>query len=60
MKKLKCSDVGFDCPGVIVADTEEEVLSQATKHALEAHGVTVTPEMVVQIKPLIRHEVEES
>ena len=58
MKKLKCRDVGFDCPGVIEAKSEEEVLNLAAQHALEAHGVTVTPEMAEQIKPLITDEKE--
>lgn len=56
MKVLHCKDVGFDCPGVIQADSESDVLELAAKHALEAHRVTVTPEMAEQIKPLI-HEV---
>jgi predicted small metal-binding protein len=59
MKKLNCCDVGFDCPGVIKADTEEEVLDQAAQHALEVHGVTVTAEMAAQIKTLIKEAVEE-
>ena len=58
MKKLHCCDVGFDCPGVIRANSEEEVLKQAAQHALDAHGVTVTAEMVAQIKPLIKDAVD--
>ncbi len=53
MKQLKCSDVGFECPAVIHAHSEEEVLTQAAKHALDAHGVTVTAEMAEQVKTLI-------
>ena len=56
MKQLKCSDVGFDCPAVIHAHSEDEVLSQAAKHALEAHGVTDTAEMAEQVKTLITDE----
>lgn len=58
MKKLNCCDVGFDCPGVIRANSEEEVLNQAAQHALEAHGVTVTADMAAQIKTLIKDEEE--
>ena len=54
MKQLKCCDIGFDCPAVVRANSEEEVLKQAAQHALDAHGVTVTAEMVAQIKPLIK------
>ncbi len=56
MKKLNCSDAGFDCKGVLTASTEEEILQQAAVHAKEVHGVTVTPEMVQQIKSLIKDE----
>ncbi|MEO5891943.1 MAG: DUF1059 domain-containing protein [Ferruginibacter sp.] len=56
MKTLHCSDAGFDCQGVISATTEEEVLNQAAQHALEVHGVTVTPELAEQLKPLIKEE----
>ena len=50
MKQLKCSDVGFNCPAVIHAHSEDDILSQAAKHALEVHGVTVTAEMAEQVK----------
>ena len=58
MKKLNCCDAGFDCPAVVRADSEEEVLEQAAQHALDVHGVTVTAEMAAQIKTLITDEVE--
>jgi predicted small metal-binding protein len=58
MKKLNCCDAGFDCPAVVLAESEEEVLAQAAQHALDAHGVTVTAEMVAQIKTLITDVVE--
>lgn len=57
MKELHCRDVGFDCEGVIKATTEEEVLQQAARHALDVHGVTITPEMADQVKTLVK-EVE--
>ena len=56
MKKLNCRDVGFDCPGVIKANSEEEVLTQAAQHALKVHGVAVTAEMAAQIKTLIKED----
>lgn len=60
MKTLHCSDAGFDCPGVISAETEQEVLQLAAVHAQEAHGVTVTPELAEQIKTLIKDGPTES
>ena len=56
MKTLHCADAGFDCPGIIKANTEEEVLNQASQHALTVHGVTVTPELKEQLKRLIKEE----
>jgi predicted small metal-binding protein len=56
MKTLHCRDAGFNCEGVIRANTEEEVLNQAAKHAQDVHGVPVTPEMAEQLKTLIRDE----
>jgi predicted small metal-binding protein len=59
MKILHCRDAGFDCEGVIRANSEEEVLNLAAKHAQEVHGVSVTPEMAKQLKMLIRDDQEE-
>ena len=56
-KALKCRDVGFDCDGVIRADTEDEVLAQAAAHAQAVHGLAeVTPEVVVAVRNAIRDE----
>ena len=59
MKTLHCRDVGFDCPGVIQANTDDEVLMQAAQHAKEVHGVAVSPEMAEQMKKLIKEEAFE-
>ncbi|GAA4416217.1 hypothetical protein GCM10023187_47480 [Nibrella viscosa] len=56
MKVLHCREVGFDCPGVIKAENEQEVLQLAAQHAQDAHQVQVTPEMADQIRPLIKDE----
>lgn len=54
MKTLHCSDAGFDCKGVIHGHTDDEVLKLAAQHALDAHGVKVTPELANQLKTLIK------
>ncbi len=56
MKSLRCREIGFDCDAVVRAETEEEVLAQAAAHAQAAHDTAVTPEMVPQIRSLIRDE----
>jgi predicted small metal-binding protein len=56
-KVIHCRDVGFDCDGVIRADTEEEALNMAAEHARDVHGIKdVTPEVVDKIKSVMREE----
>ena len=59
MKTLQCRDAGFNCEGVIRGNSEDEVLNQAAKHALEVHGVSVTPELAEQLQKLIKDEKQE-
>jgi predicted small metal-binding protein len=55
-KVIHCRDVGFDCDGIIKANTEEEALQLAAEHANSVHGVTeVTPEIVTKLKRAIRN-----
>ncbi|GAB3342969.1 hypothetical protein GCM10027299_58260 [Larkinella ripae] len=56
MKTVYCRDLGFDCPGVVKANTEDELLQQVAEHAKTAHGVTVTPELAEQVKMLIKED----
>lgn len=58
MKKvIRCRDVGFDCNGVIKADSESEALAMAAEHARTVHGVKdITPEIVQKIKSVMREE----
>ncbi|MGE0310166.1 MAG: DUF1059 domain-containing protein [Lautropia sp.] len=53
MYQLKCRDAGFDCPGVIEADTKADVLRQAAEHAKRVHQTDVDPAMAKQIESLI-------
>ncbi|MFN2137152.1 MAG: DUF1059 domain-containing protein [Candidatus Promineifilaceae bacterium] len=56
-KVIHCRDVGFDCDGVVRADTDEEVVAMAVEHAAEVHGVTeVTPEIEAAVLGAIREE----
>lgn len=56
MKLLYCRDLGFDCDGVVRADTEDEVLQRAARHAEAEHNITMTPELAAQARTLIRDE----
>ncbi len=57
MKVVHCRDVGFDCDGVIRAQTEEELLKQAAEHAQKVHNLKeITPEVVAKVRAAIREE----
>ena len=53
MYELRCSDVGFDCPGLVRGATKEAVLKQAAAHAAEVHGTQVTPALAEKVAALI-------
>lgn len=54
---VKCRDVGFDCDGVVTAETEEKLLTQVAEHAKSAHGVEeVTDEMVDKVKSVVTRD----
>ena len=56
MKVLHCSDTGFVCKHVVRAESEEALLQQVAEHARTVHQVEVTPEMVEQVKSLVRDD----
>lgn len=56
-KAVHCRDVGFDCDGVVSADTEDETLARVAEHAKSAHGLEeVTPDVVAKVKSVMRDE----
>ncbi len=56
-KVIHCREVGFDCDGVVRAETEEEALNMVADHAKTVHGVDeVTPKMVDKVKSCMRDE----
>lgn len=56
-KVVHCRDVGFDCDGVVRAETEHAVLQQVAAHAKSAHGLdNVSPEVVEKVKSVMRDE----
>jgi predicted small metal-binding protein len=56
-KVLYCRDLGFDCKAVVRAESEDEILSQAAKHAQAVHNVDeITPELVEAVRAAIREQ----
>ena len=54
MKSLCCGEIVEGCAFEIEGATEQEVLNQAGQHAVQAHGMTVTPEVVAVVREHIR------
>lgn len=56
-KVVRCRDVGFDCAGVVRAETEAEVLNQVAAHAKSVHNLeAVTEEVVAQVRRVMHDE----
>jgi predicted small metal-binding protein len=54
---VHCRDVGFDCDGVVRAETEDDLLQQVAHHAQSVHGLEkVTDEIVAKVKSVIRED----
>jgi predicted small metal-binding protein len=50
-KVLRCADVsGTSCEFVARAHTLEEILRLTGQHAVDGHGLAVTPELVEAVK----------
>ena len=56
MKTLACGDLVPGCPAVVTAETEEEILQIAARHAVEEHGLTVDDGLVTAVKGAIRDD----
>ena len=53
MKTIACGEVVPGCQHTFEAETEDELLGQVGKHAVEDHGLEVTPELVDAVKAKI-------
>jgi predicted small metal-binding protein len=54
-KVLRCGDLVKGC-AFEARGTEEEILRKAAPHAVEAHGMEVTPDLVAAVKGAMREE----
>ena len=53
-KTLACGDIMPGCSATFSAETEDELLAQAGQHAVDVHGIEVTPEVVEAVRGAIR------
>lgn len=57
VKVVRCREVGFDCDGVVRAETEEELLAKVAEHAKTVHNLKeITDEIIEKVKSVIREE----
>jgi predicted small metal-binding protein len=55
-KVVNCRDIGFDCDGVIQAETEAEALKLVAEHAQSAHNLDEVSQEVVAKVLEVMHE----
>jgi predicted small metal-binding protein len=56
-KVLRCADVsGTPCRFVARGRTMDDILTQAGQHAVQDHGLAVTPELVEAVKARVTEE----
>ena len=55
-KFLACGEIMEGCEATFEAESEEELLAQAGSHAVEVHGLEVTPELVEVVRAHIRED----
>lgn len=55
-KTLACGEIMEGCAATFTAESEDELLGQAAQHAVEAHGLEVTPQLVELVRDHIRDE----
>ena len=55
-KVLRCRDLVPDCNFEARAETEEEILQAAARHARSDHGMEVTEQLVAAVRGAIKDE----
>jgi predicted small metal-binding protein len=56
VKTLACKDTGMQCNWVGRAETEQELLNQATQHVKQVHNMDMTPEKAEMARKVISEE----
>ena len=55
-KVMKCGDLMPGCDFVARGESENDILQAAAAHAKEVHHLDATPELVQQVKSVIKDE----
>jgi predicted small metal-binding protein len=59
MRDFHCKDAGMKCDFVARGNTDREILDQAGRHAKDAHGMNMDPELERRVRALIHDENSE-
>jgi predicted small metal-binding protein len=59
MKTLACGEIMTGCAATFAGETDEEILAQAGRHAVDVHGLDVTPEVVELVRSHIRDDADD-
>jgi predicted small metal-binding protein len=54
MKTLSCGEITPGCDATFEGETDEDILAQTGRHAVEDHGLEVTSEVVDLVRSRIR------
>ena len=54
MKTLACGDIVSGCSATFSGESDDDILAQAGQHAVEVHGIDVTPEVVDMVRSHIK------
>ena len=56
MKAIECGGLVPGCDYVARAETEDEVMAMAARHAKSVHGMTVTPNVAAKVRKAVKDE----
>ena len=56
MKAIECGGVVPGCDYVARAETDEEVVAVAARHAKAVHGISVSPAVAAKVRRAIRED----
>jgi predicted small metal-binding protein len=60
MLTVSCRDVGMDCDYVRKGETEQEIMKNAEKHAVEDHHYKLEEIMTPELQEKIKSRIERS
>ena len=60
MRDFHCRDAGMKCDYVARGSSDDEIMTQAGKHAQTVHGMSLSPDLEKTVRGLIHEESSEA